>query len=204
MESHASSTFWSSLNETNVHCYLSMEFLRNWWHLCIVSLFFIHLKLSIHSTFGILGINISRTDNFWNVIWILDLFQSGRLIAIQVPDSSGLVSDHHLNNRLKVFLFWSWPWSESRPRTGPQFIWFMLKNECHQFLSISYWSNSEYWSQKFTHNGNIYSSKLDVYGRTDLSRREAPFTFQTIPYMNGIHIVTVLILNFRNWKMWWN
>ena len=38
-----------------------------------------------------------------------------------------------------------------------------LKNMCHQFLRISYWSNSEYWSQKCTLNGNIHSTKLDVY-----------------------------------------
>ena len=25
-------TILTSLNETNVHCYLSMEYLRNWWH----------------------------------------------------------------------------------------------------------------------------------------------------------------------------
>ena len=31
---------------------------------------------------------------------------------------------------------------------------------CHQFNSISYWSNSEYWSQKHTQNGNIHSSKI--------------------------------------------
>ena len=34
---------------------------------------------------------------------------------------------------------------------------------CHQFLSISYWSNSEYWSQKRTQIGNIHSTKLDGY-----------------------------------------
>ena len=27
-------TILTSLYETNVHCYLSMEYLRNWWHLC--------------------------------------------------------------------------------------------------------------------------------------------------------------------------
>ena len=27
----------------------------------------------------------------------------------------------------------------------------------------TYWSNSEYWSQKRTKNGNIHSAKLDVY-----------------------------------------
>ena len=35
--------------------------------------------------------------------------------------------------------------------------------ECHQFLRISYWSNSEHWSQKRTQSGNIHSTKLDVY-----------------------------------------
>ena len=34
---------------------------------------------------------------------------------------------------------------------------------CHQFLNISYWSNSEYWSQKRTQSGNIHSTELDVY-----------------------------------------
>ena len=36
-------------------------------------------------------------------------------------------------------------------------------NECQQFLSISYWSNIEYLSQKRTQNGNIHTTKLDVY-----------------------------------------
>ena len=27
-------TILTSLDETNVHCYLSIEYLRNWWHLC--------------------------------------------------------------------------------------------------------------------------------------------------------------------------
>ena len=35
--------------------------------------------------------------------------------------------------------------------------------ECHQFLSISYWSNSEFWSETCIQNGNIHSIKLDVY-----------------------------------------
>ena len=34
---------------------------------------------------------------------------------------------------------------------------------CHQFLNISYKSNSEYWSQKCIQNGSIHSFKLDVY-----------------------------------------
>ena len=43
--------------------------------------------------------------------------------------------------------------------------WFfdLKRNLCHQFLSISYWSNSEYWTQKCTQNGKIHSIKLDVY-----------------------------------------
>ena len=36
-------------------------------------------------------------------------------------------------------------------------------NICHQFLSISYLSNSEYWSQTRILIGNIHSIKLDVY-----------------------------------------
>ena len=35
-------------------------------------------------------------------------------------------------------------------------IW-VLEYWCHQFLSISYWSNSEYWSQKRIQNGNFHS-----------------------------------------------
>ena len=31
------------------------------------------------------------------------------------------------------------------------------------FSSISYCSNSEYWTQKYTQNGNIHSIILDVY-----------------------------------------
>ena len=30
-------TILTSFNETNVHCYLSMEYLRNWWHLVVFS-----------------------------------------------------------------------------------------------------------------------------------------------------------------------
>ena len=33
----------------------------------------------------------------------------------------------------------------------------------HQFLSIQYWSNSEYWSQKRTQSGNIHPTELDDY-----------------------------------------
>ena len=33
----------------------------------------------------------------------------------------------------------------------------------HQFLSISYWSYSEYWSQTSKQNDGIHSTKLDVY-----------------------------------------
>ena len=33
----------------------------------------------------------------------------------------------------------------------------------HQFLSISYFSNSEYWSQKLAQSGNIHSTELAVY-----------------------------------------
>ena len=40
---------------------------------------------------------------------------------------------------------------------------FKKGHTCHQFLSILYWSNGEYWSQKCTQNGNIHSTKLDVY-----------------------------------------
>ena len=39
----------------------------------------------------------------------------------------------------------------------------LLYNKWHQFLGISYWSKSEYWSQKRSQNGNIHSTKLDVY-----------------------------------------
>ena len=38
----------------------------------------------------------------------------------------------------------------------------MRKNKCQQFLSILYWRNSEYWSQKCIQNGNIHSIKLDA------------------------------------------
>ena len=38
-----------------------------------------------------------------------------------------------------------------------------IHHTCHLFLSIWYWSNSEYWSQKRTQNGNIHSTQLDVY-----------------------------------------
>ena len=40
-----------------------------------------------------------------------------------------------------------------------EWIW----HTCHQFLSISYWSKSEHWSQKRNQNGNIHSKELDVY-----------------------------------------
>ena len=33
---------------------------------------------------------------------------------------------------------------------------------CHQFLSIFYWSNSGYWTQKCIQSGNIHSIILDV------------------------------------------
>ena len=36
-------------------------------------------------------------------------------------------------------------------------------HKCHQFLSILYWRNSEYWSQKHNQSGNIHSTELDVY-----------------------------------------
>ena len=35
--------------------------------------------------------------------------------------------------------------------------------KCHQFLSISYWSNSEYWTEKGTQSGNVHSTELDVF-----------------------------------------
>ena len=38
-----------------------------------------------------------------------------------------------------------------------------LADICRKFLSIQYWNNSEYWSQKHTQSGNIYSTELDVY-----------------------------------------
>ena len=34
---------------------------------------------------------------------------------------------------------------------------------CHQFLSIWYWSNIEYWTRTSKQNDNIHSIKLDVY-----------------------------------------
>ena len=46
----------------------------------------------------------------------------------------------------------------------------MASNICHQFLSISYWSNSEFWSQKRIQNGNIHSIKLDVYAESRVSQ----------------------------------
>ena len=35
--------------------------------------------------------------------------------------------------------------------------------KCRQFLSISYWSNSEYWTEKGTQSGNVHSTELDVF-----------------------------------------
>ena len=43
----------------------------------------------------------------------------------------------------------------------------------NSFCNISYCSNSEYWSQKPTQSGNIYSTILDVYdGQQRVSSRE--------------------------------
>ena len=43
----------------------------------------------------------------------------------------------------------------------------------YSFCNISYCSNSEYWSQKPTQSGNIYSTILDVYdGQQRVSSRE--------------------------------
>ena len=56
-----------------------------------------------------------------------------------------------------------------KPKSSLQFFWFneiysqIIDYKWTQFRSILYWSNSEYWSQKRTQNGNIHSSKLDVY-----------------------------------------
>ena len=44
---------------------------------------------------------------------------------------------------------------------GP--IHYHNSNIYHQFLSILYWSSSEYWSQTSNQNNSIHSIKLDVY-----------------------------------------
>ena len=50
-------------------------------------------------------------------------------------------------------------------------------NICHQFLSISYLSNSEYWSQTPIQSGNIHSIKFDVYAEK-LSVTNPSFIFE--------------------------
>ena len=47
---------------------------------------------------------------------------------------------------------------------------------CHQFLSISYWSNSEFWSQNRIQSGNIHSTELDNQQRTDIGMLVAPYS----------------------------
>ena len=53
---------------------------------------------------------------------------------------------------------------------------------CHQFLSISYWSNNLYWSQKRTQNGNNHSTKLDVYAEKQSASNLSFFSF---PFKQG-------------------
>ena len=43
-------TIQTSLNETNVHCYLSMKYLRNWWHMYYAGLVNLASGVYIRST----------------------------------------------------------------------------------------------------------------------------------------------------------
>ena len=46
---------------------------------------------------------------------------------------------------------------------GKNFKFLPNNHKCHQFRSILYWKNSEYWSQKRNQSGNIHSIEIDVY-----------------------------------------
>ena len=72
---------------------------------------------------------------------------------------------------------------------GPQVL---PEHLCHQFLSILYRHNSEYWTQTCTQNGNIHSMKLDVYAEKQSA--------SNIPFVSSQHIfpwVTIVIV--YNW-----
>ena len=75
---------------------------------------------------------------------------------------------------------------------------------CHQFLSISYWSNNEYWSQKHTQSGNIHSTELDVYAEKQ-SAANLSFILsqhkQGRNFLNSI-VLLMLILGQRPLKDW--
>ena len=67
---------------------------------------------------------------------------------------------------LKIYINWQLATSELIISSVQRRFIIKLWNtqySCHQFLSISYWGNSEFWSQKCTHSGCIHSTKLDVY-----------------------------------------
>ena len=90
---------------------------------------------------------------------------------------------------------------------------------CHQFLSISYWSNSEYWSQKRSQNGNTHSTKFYVYAekqsvkiyllskkkrRMDIGTLEVLFIHPTVTFMSPVSPVcytevTVIIRQLMNY-----
>ena len=53
------------------------------------------------------------------------------------------------------------------------------------FYSSSYWSNSEYWSQKRTQSGNIQSIILDVHAVKQSALLTLVFDFYFLDYKEG-------------------
>ena len=53
------------------------------------------------------------------------------------------------------------------------------------FSSSSYWSNSEYWSQKRTQSGNIQSIILDVHAVKQSALLTLVFDFYFLDYKEG-------------------
>ena len=71
--------------------------------------------------------------------------------------------------------------------------------KCYQFLSISYLSNNEYWSQTRILIGNIHSIKLDVYAEKQ-SATIPSFIFENlgsikIPETKLKHLIHILTAN---------